>query len=57
MKRSTFITLDQLKVGLLIVFAFIVLIIAAVRLFQAANSSPGVTSGRGEPAYPRGSIS
>jgi phospholipid/cholesterol/gamma-HCH transport system substrate-binding protein len=37
MKRSTFITWDQLKVGALIVLAFIVMIIAAVRLGQAAN--------------------
>jgi phospholipid/cholesterol/gamma-HCH transport system substrate-binding protein len=37
MKRSTFITWDQLKVGALIVVAFIVMIIAAVRLGQAAN--------------------
>jgi hypothetical protein len=39
MKRLTFITADQLKVGVLIVFAVIVLIIAAVRLFQAALGS------------------
>jgi phospholipid/cholesterol/gamma-HCH transport system substrate-binding protein len=37
MKRSTFITWDQLKVGLLIVVAFVVLGIAAVKLGQAAN--------------------
>jgi phospholipid/cholesterol/gamma-HCH transport system substrate-binding protein len=37
MKRSTFITWEQLKVGLLIVVAFVVLGIAAVRLGQAAN--------------------
>lgn len=37
MKRSTFITWDQLKVGTLILVAFIVLGIAAVRLGQAAN--------------------
>jgi ABC-type transporter Mla subunit MlaD len=37
MKRSTFITWDQLKVGLLIVFAFVVLGVAAVKLGQAAN--------------------
>jgi phospholipid/cholesterol/gamma-HCH transport system substrate-binding protein len=37
MKRSTFITWDQLKVGLLIVIAFVVLGVAAVRLGQAAN--------------------
>lgn len=37
MKRSTFITWDQLKVGSLILLAFIVMIIAAVRLGQAAN--------------------
>jgi phospholipid/cholesterol/gamma-HCH transport system substrate-binding protein len=37
MKRSTFITWDQLKVGLLIVLAFVVLFIAAVKLGQAAN--------------------
>ena len=37
MKRSTFITWDQLKVGLLIVVAFAVLFIAAVKLGQAAN--------------------
>lgn len=37
MKRSTFITWDQLKVGLLIVVAFVVLFIAAVKLGQAAN--------------------
>ena len=37
MKRSTFITWDQLKVGLLIVLAIAVLAIAAVRLGQAAN--------------------
>jgi phospholipid/cholesterol/gamma-HCH transport system substrate-binding protein len=37
MKRSTFITWDQLKVGLLIVVAFVVLLIAAVKLGQAAN--------------------
>jgi phospholipid/cholesterol/gamma-HCH transport system substrate-binding protein len=37
MKRSTFITWDQLKVGILIVFAFVVLGIAAVKLGQAAN--------------------
>jgi phospholipid/cholesterol/gamma-HCH transport system substrate-binding protein len=37
MKRSTFITWDQLKVGLLIIVAFVVLGIAAVKLGQAAN--------------------
>jgi phospholipid/cholesterol/gamma-HCH transport system substrate-binding protein len=37
MKRSTFITWDQLKVGLLIVLSLVVLGIAAVRLGQAAN--------------------
>ena len=37
MKRSTFITWDQLKVGALIILALVVLIIAAVRLGQAAN--------------------
>lgn len=37
MKRSTFITWDQLKVGLLIVLAIVVLAVAAVRLGQAAN--------------------
>lgn len=37
MKRSTFITWDQLKVGLLIVLAIAVLGVAAVKLGQAAN--------------------
>ena len=37
MKRSTFITWDQLKVGALIIVALVVLFIAAVRLGQAAN--------------------
>ena len=37
MKRSTFITWDQLKVGLLIVLAIVVLGVAAVKLGQAAN--------------------
>lgn len=37
MKRSTFITWDQLKVGLLILLAFVVLGVAAVKLGQAAN--------------------
>lgn len=37
MKRSTFITWDQLKVGLLIVVALLVLIFAVFRLGQAAN--------------------
>jgi phospholipid/cholesterol/gamma-HCH transport system substrate-binding protein len=37
MKRSTFITWDQLKVGVLIVIAFVILGIAAVKLGQAAN--------------------
>jgi phospholipid/cholesterol/gamma-HCH transport system substrate-binding protein len=37
MKRSTFITWDQLKVGLLILLSFVVLGVAAVKLGQAAN--------------------
>lgn len=37
MKRSTFITWDQLKVGLLIVVALLVLMFAVFRLGQAAN--------------------
>jgi phospholipid/cholesterol/gamma-HCH transport system substrate-binding protein len=37
MKRSTFITWDQLKVGILIVIAFVIMGIAAVKLGQAAN--------------------
>lgn len=41
MKRSTFITWDQLKVGLLIVVAIAVLGIAAVKLGQAANLFTG----------------
>jgi phospholipid/cholesterol/gamma-HCH transport system substrate-binding protein len=37
MKRSSFITWDQLKVGVLIVIAIIILAFAAVRLGQAGN--------------------
>lgn len=37
MKRSSFITWDQLKVGVLIVIAVIILAFAAVRLGQAGN--------------------
>ena len=37
MKRSTFITWEQLKVGILIVVAFVIMGIAAVKLGQAAN--------------------
>lgn len=37
MKRSTFITWDQLKVGLLIVVALLVLVFAVFRLGEAAN--------------------
>ena len=37
MKRSSFITWDQLKVGVLIVIAIIILAFAAVRLGQAEN--------------------
>jgi phospholipid/cholesterol/gamma-HCH transport system substrate-binding protein len=37
MKRSSFITWDQLKVGVLIVIAIIILAFAAIRLGQAGN--------------------
>ena len=37
MKRSSFITWDQLKVGVLILIAIIILAFAAVRLGQAGN--------------------